>query len=136
MWLHESTNHQIRLKVSRSPDPSRFDLPWSDRRCRRWLHPRAEKRASFHPIGRWYSAGILTVRRQNAEPTAIVGFLRKGVEMAFGRRISSVTEEPHANKPLCPRCRGTGRVSERGGRVVCKLCKGTGKVLPAPEPVR
>jgi hypothetical protein len=136
MWemrLDQNTNHQIKLKISRSPDHSRFDLPLSVAAGLIRVPKSGLLSVDFGPC---YWTEILTVRRQSSAPSATLGCHAKELKMAFGRRIPSVKEEPHASKPLCLRCSGTGRVSERGGRVVCKLCKGTGKVLPAPEPVR
>jgi len=40
----------------------------------------------------------------------------------------------HNNRPApvvqetCVRCYGTGRVRERGNRIICKTCGGTGRV--------
>ncbi len=48
--------------------------------------------------------------------------------MEFGKRFSQ-----HNNRPApviqetCVRCCGTGRVRERGERIICKVCAGTGR---------
>jgi DnaJ-class molecular chaperone len=47
----------------------------------------------------------------------------------FGKRFST-----HNNRPApvvqetCVRCYGTGRIRERGERLICKACAGTGRV--------
>jgi hypothetical protein len=127
MRLHQNTDDQIDLKISGLPGPSRSDRPFV---------PRCRKAGCFKSIRRWYRTGILTVRRQCSEPSAIVGFHAKELKMAFGRRLPIDKEAPPTNKRLCPTCRGTGRVRERSQTVVCKRCKGTGKELPGQEPVR
>ncbi len=48
--------------------------------------------------------------------------------MTFGKRFSM-----HNNRPApvlqqtCVRCCGTGRIRERGTRIICKACAGTGR---------
>jgi DnaJ-class molecular chaperone len=51
----------------------------------------------------------------------------------FGKRFSQ-----HNNRPAtivqetCVRCCGTGRIRERGDRIICKPCAGTGRItVPA-----
>jgi len=33
-------------------------------------------------------------------------------------------------KPICPRCRGTGRVEHHANEFHCNACNGTGRVTP------
>ena len=53
--------------------------------------------------------------------------------MEFGKRFSQ-----HNNRPAtivqetCVRCCGTGRIRERGDRIICKACAGTGRITVAP----
>ncbi len=48
--------------------------------------------------------------------------------MEFGKRSSSREARPAAiTQETCVRCCGTGRVRERGERIVCKACAGTGR---------
>ena len=52
--------------------------------------------------------------------------------MTFGKRFSS-----HNNRPppvilrTCERCLGSGRIKERGSRIVCKACAGVGRAVAA-----
>jgi hypothetical protein len=52
----------------------------------------------------------------------------------FGKRFSM-----HNNRPApvvqetCVRCCGTGRIRERGDRIVCKACAGTGRIAVVTE---
>ena len=52
----------------------------------------------------------------------------KDIHVDFGKRFSI-----HNNRPApvlqetCVRCCGTGRVRERGERIICKVCAGTGR---------
>jgi DnaJ-class molecular chaperone len=52
----------------------------------------------------------------------------------FGKRFSV-----HNNRPApvvqetCVRCCGTGRIRERGNRIICKTCAGTGRITVAKE---
>jgi DnaJ-class molecular chaperone len=52
--------------------------------------------------------------------------------MTFGKRFSAHNNRP---EPLilrtCERCYGSGRIRERGNRIVCKPCQGTGKTTAA-----
>jgi DnaJ-class molecular chaperone len=47
----------------------------------------------------------------------------------FGKRFSV-----HNNRPApvvqetCVRCCGTGRIRERGNRIICKTCAGSGRI--------
>jgi DnaJ-class molecular chaperone len=48
--------------------------------------------------------------------------------MEFGRRSSAPNDDaPAAAQETCVRCYGTGRVRERGNRLICKACAGTGR---------
>jgi DnaJ-class molecular chaperone len=53
----------------------------------------------------------------------------KGFKVEFGKRFSV-----HNNRPApvvqetCVRCCGTGRIRERGNRILCKACAGTGRI--------
>jgi hypothetical protein len=48
--------------------------------------------------------------------------------MEFGRRFSAHNDRnPPVIKQTCVRCCGTGRVRERGNRLICKACAGTGR---------
>jgi DnaJ-class molecular chaperone len=54
--------------------------------------------------------------------------------MTFGNRFSIHNNRvAKAVQKNCPRCSGTGRVSERGNRIVCRVCAGAGKVEAATE---
>jgi DnaJ-class molecular chaperone len=49
--------------------------------------------------------------------------------MDFGKRFSVHTNRaPPVVHQTCVRCCGTGRVRERGERIVCKACAGTGRI--------
>jgi DnaJ-class molecular chaperone len=49
--------------------------------------------------------------------------------MAFGKRLPNCGHEPAAVvQETCVRCYGTGRVRERGDRIICKACAGRGRV--------
>jgi len=48
--------------------------------------------------------------------------------MDFGKRFSIHNKRPAAVvQETCVRCRGAGRIRERGERIICKACKGTGR---------
>jgi hypothetical protein len=53
----------------------------------------------------------------------------KDTPMDFGKRLAG-----HGNSPApvvqqtCVRCCGTGRIRERGDRIICKACRGTGRI--------
>jgi DnaJ-class molecular chaperone len=48
--------------------------------------------------------------------------------MAFGKRFSIHKDRPAAVvQQTCVRCCGTGRIRERGNRIICKACGGTGR---------
>jgi hypothetical protein len=53
----------------------------------------------------------------------------KEIAVEFGKRFSV-----HNNRPApvmqetCVRCCGTGRIRERGNRIICKPCAGTGRI--------
>jgi DnaJ-class molecular chaperone len=49
--------------------------------------------------------------------------------MAFGKRLpNSGKESAPVVQQTCVRCYGTGRVRERGDRIICKACAGTGRI--------
>jgi DnaJ-class molecular chaperone len=50
--------------------------------------------------------------------------------MDFGKRRFSVHNDRVAPVPqeTCVRCCGTGRIRERGNRIICKACAGAGRV--------
>jgi DnaJ-class molecular chaperone len=46
----------------------------------------------------------------------------------FGKRFSQHDNRPApAIQQTCVRCCGTGRIRERGERIICKACDGTGR---------
>jgi DnaJ-class molecular chaperone len=53
----------------------------------------------------------------------------KDIHVEFGKRFTA-----HNNRPApvlqqtCERCCGTGRIRERGNRIICKPCAGTGRI--------
>jgi DnaJ-class molecular chaperone len=54
--------------------------------------------------------------------------------MDFGKRFSMHNDRPAAVvQETCVRCYGTGRVRERGNRLICKACAGTGRVTVKEE---
>jgi DnaJ-class molecular chaperone len=60
--------------------------------------------------------------------------------MDFGKRFSAHDDRPaaagqqaRAAQENCVRCFGTGRIRERGNRLVCKACAGTGRVTVKME---
>jgi DnaJ-class molecular chaperone len=49
--------------------------------------------------------------------------------MIFGKRFSMHNDRaPHVAQETCVRCCGTGRIRERGDRIICKACAGTGRI--------
>ena len=49
--------------------------------------------------------------------------------MAFGTRRSTHDNQPATvMQQTCVRCYGTGRIRERGNRIICKACAGTGRL--------
>jgi DnaJ-class molecular chaperone len=49
--------------------------------------------------------------------------------MVFGKRFSMHNDRaPHVVQETCVRCCGTGRIRERGDRIICKACAGTGRI--------
>jgi DnaJ-class molecular chaperone len=53
----------------------------------------------------------------------------KDIRMDFGKRFSVHNDRaPPVAQQTCVRCCGTGRVRERGERIVCKACAGTGRI--------
>jgi DnaJ-class molecular chaperone len=53
--------------------------------------------------------------------------------MAFGKRFSIFNLETRVQSETCVRCKGTGRVRERGSTIVCKPCCGTGRIGASSE---
>ena len=54
--------------------------------------------------------------------------------MEFGRRLSVHNSGPAPiAQETCVRCCGTGRIRERGDRIICKACAGTGRVNMVKE---
>jgi DnaJ-class molecular chaperone len=49
--------------------------------------------------------------------------------MEFGKRRFSMHNDrvPTVIQETCVRCCGTGRIRERGTRIICKPCAGTGR---------
>ena len=49
--------------------------------------------------------------------------------MVFGKRFTIYNDRPATVvQQTCVRCCGTGRIRERGNRIICKTCAGTGRV--------
>ena len=49
--------------------------------------------------------------------------------MTFGKRFSQHNNRaPAVVQETCLRCYGTGRIRERGDRLVCKACAGSGRI--------
>jgi DnaJ-class molecular chaperone len=54
--------------------------------------------------------------------------------MTFGKRFSIHNDRvAPVVQQTCMRCYGTGRVRERGNRIICRVCGGTGKVDAVTE---
>jgi DnaJ-class molecular chaperone len=54
--------------------------------------------------------------------------------MVFGKRFTIHNDRPAAVvQQTCVRCCGTGRIRERGNRIICKACAGTGRVDASTE---
>jgi DnaJ-class molecular chaperone len=54
--------------------------------------------------------------------------------MTFGKRFSIHNERtPVIAQLTCVRCCGTGRIRERGNRIICKACAGTGRIAVTPN---
>jgi DnaJ-class molecular chaperone len=53
--------------------------------------------------------------------------------MEFGKRRFSMHNDrvPTPVQETCVRCCGTGRIRERGNRIICKACAGAGRVTIA-----
>ena len=50
--------------------------------------------------------------------------------MTFGKRFSVHNDRaPAVVERTCARCYGTGRVRERGTRMICKACTGSGRTV-------
>lgn len=57
--------------------------------------------------------------------------------MVFGKRFSAHNDRPATLiQHTCVRCCGTGRIRERGNRIICKACAGAGRTTANVEPVR
>jgi DnaJ-class molecular chaperone len=55
-------------------------------------------------------------------------------QIAFGKRFSVHNDRvAPVMQETCVRCCGTGRIRERGNRIICKPCAGTGRVTVASE---
>jgi hypothetical protein len=53
----------------------------------------------------------------------------KDIAVDFGKRFSFYDSRPTpAVQETCVRCCGTGRIRERGNRIICKACAGTGRL--------
>ena len=49
--------------------------------------------------------------------------------MEFGKRLSAHNDRAApVVQQTCVRCCGTGRIRERGDRIICKTCGGTGRL--------
>jgi DnaJ-class molecular chaperone len=58
----------------------------------------------------------------------------RNIQMAFGKRFSMHNDRPaSAIQQTCERCCGTGRIRERGDRIICKACAGTGRITVKQE---
>jgi DnaJ-class molecular chaperone len=54
--------------------------------------------------------------------------------MVFGKRFSMHNDRPAPPvQQTCERCYGSGRVRERGNRIICKACAGTGRITVKQE---
>ena len=54
--------------------------------------------------------------------------------MTFGKRFSIHNDRvAPVVQQTCVRCYGTGRVRERGNRIICRVCGGAGKVDAVTE---
>lgn len=54
--------------------------------------------------------------------------------MTFGKRFSQHNDRvPTIIQETCVRCCGTGRIRERGDRIICKACTGAGRVAVKAE---
>jgi DnaJ-class molecular chaperone len=54
--------------------------------------------------------------------------------MDFGKRFSVHNDRPApVIQQTCVRCCGTGRVRERGNRIICKACAGSGRITVTPD---
>jgi DnaJ-class molecular chaperone len=54
--------------------------------------------------------------------------------MVFGKRFSMHNDRPApVAQETCVRCCGTGRIRERGDRIICKPCAGTGRITVKTE---
>jgi DnaJ-class molecular chaperone len=54
--------------------------------------------------------------------------------MVFGKRFSVQNDRaPAVVQQTCVRCYGTGRIRERGNRLICKACAGTGRINVTTE---
>jgi DnaJ-class molecular chaperone len=54
--------------------------------------------------------------------------------MDFGKRLAGHGDSSAAAvQQTCVRCCGTGRIRERGDRIICKTCAGTGRINTARD---
>jgi DnaJ-class molecular chaperone len=54
--------------------------------------------------------------------------------MTFGKRFTQHNNRvPTVIQETCVRCCGTGRIRERGERILCKACAGAGRVAVKAE---
>jgi DnaJ-class molecular chaperone len=55
--------------------------------------------------------------------------------MDFGKRRFSMHNDRTAPavQETCVKCYGTGRIRERGNRIICKTCAGSGRVTAVKE---
>jgi hypothetical protein len=59
----------------------------------------------------------------------MMGRTRDFKKMEFGKRFSIYDgRPPPVILETCVRCCGTGRIRERGNRIICKTCAETGKI--------
>jgi hypothetical protein len=54
--------------------------------------------------------------------------------MEFGKRFSQHNGRPApVIQETCVRCCGTGKIRERGDRIICKACAGAGRKTVQPD---
>ncbi len=54
--------------------------------------------------------------------------------MDFGKRFSKHNNRPApVRQETCVQCFGTGRIRERGDKIICKACAGTGRTSVETE---
>jgi hypothetical protein len=59
----------------------------------------------------------------------------KDIAVEFGKRFSvhNNRRPAPAVQETCVRCCGTGRIRERGNRIICKPCAGTGRITAVKD---